>query len=128
LLELGWTKVMVRSAAHDLEIPVWDAPASPCLASRIEYGLPVTRERLAQVELAEGALRRAGITGDLRVRHRGDRASVEVAGEMLEEVERRWTELTTLLIPAGFHGITLDPRGYRRGSLLVLQSPTLATM
>lgn len=128
LLELGWDKAMVRSAALQLGIPVWDAPASPCLASRIEYGLPVTRARLAQVELAEGLLRRAGIRGDLRVRHRGSHASVEVAGEMLAEVERRWSELVALLAPAGFQTIALDPRGYRRGSLLVIQSPTLVTV
>lgn len=119
LLELGWTKAMVRDAARRLGIPVWDAPASPCLASRIAYGLPVTRDRLRQVELAEALLRGAGIQGDLRVRHRGERATIEVAPELLPAVGTRWSELLQLLEPIGFAAIELDPRGYRRGALLV---------
>ncbi len=119
LLELGWTKSMVRRAAQELGLSVWDAPASPCLSSRIAYGVPVTRERLRQVETAEAALRAAGVVGNLRVRHHGERATVEVDAEMLPGVQRRWQELAALLVPAGFTSIDLDSRGYRRGSLLV---------
>lgn len=126
LLELGWTKAAVREAARSLGIPVWDAPASPCLSSRIEYGLPVTRDRLQQVEKAEALLRAAGIDGDLRVRHRGEYASVEVSPNRLAEVRQRWAELARLLAPAGFDRIELDTLGYRRGSLLVTLSSTTA--
>jgi uncharacterized protein len=123
LLELGWTKAMIRQAAQELGIRMWDAPASPCLSSRITYGLPVTRERLRQVEVAEAALRAAGVVGDLRVRHHGPRASVEVDPALLPGLRARWHELKALLAPAGFTSIDLDPRGYRRGSLLVSLTP-----
>lgn len=119
LLELGWSKSTVRAAARELGIGIWDAPASPCLSSRIQYGLPVSRERLRQVETAEAILRDAGFDGDLRVRHRGDHGSIEVSMQRVAEVRRRWTELVTLLAPAGFARMELDPHGYRRGSLLV---------
>src|SRR6266576_1875508 len=80
LAEAGLTKPDVRWAAHALGLPVWDAPAAPCLSSRVAYGIPITSQRLAQVERAEAYLRELGVTGDLRVRHHGDRgaASIEV--------------------------------------------------
>jgi uncharacterized protein len=124
LAELGWTKPMIRATAQDLGLPLWNAPASPCLASRVQYGIAVTEPRLRQVELAEAILRGAGIEGDLRVRHRGDAASVEVGRDRLAEVAGRWPELERLLAPAGFLTITLDPQGYRRGSLLVSLTTT----
>src|SRR5205809_133606 len=73
LAEAGLTKADVRHAARELGLPVWDAPAAPCLSSRVAYGIPITSERLAQVERAEAYLRQLGVTGDLRVRHHGDR-------------------------------------------------------
>ena len=118
LAELGWTKAMIRSAALDLGLPTWDAPAAPCLSSRIQYGLAVTPERLRQVEAAEAILRRAGVRGDLRVRHRGDHASVEVAPEQVEALAGRWPALAPELLALGFGRVELDRRGYRRGSLL----------
>jgi len=73
LAETGLTKADVRHAARELGLPVWDAPAAPCLSSRVAYGIPITSQRLAQVERAERYLRELGVTGDLRVRHHGDR-------------------------------------------------------
>src|SRR3989440_10594915 len=73
LAEAGLTKADVRRAARALGLPVWDAPAAPCLSSRVAYGIPITSQRLAQVERAEAYLRELGVTGDLRVRHHGDR-------------------------------------------------------
>lgn len=118
LAELGWTKEMVRAAARALDLPVWDAPAAPCLSSRIQYGLEVTPERLRQVEAAEAFIRALGITGDLRVRHRGDEASVETAPAMRAGVEARWDTIAGYLGGLGFRSARLDPRGYRRGGLL----------
>ncbi len=118
LAELGWTKVRIRAAAQALGIPVWDAPAAPCLSSRIQYGLTVTTERLQQVEAAEALLRGLGVTGDLRVRHRGDLASVEVLPEAQALLEERWNEAEQGLHALGFRKAELDPRGYRRGGLL----------
>jgi uncharacterized protein len=118
LAELGWTKAMVRAAARQLGIPTWDAPASPCLSSRIQYGLEVTPDRLQQVEEAERIMRRFGVTGDLRVRHRGDCASVEVDPTQHPSLQRRWDEVAGALAALGFARLELDPRGYRRGALL----------
>ena len=66
-----------------LGLPTWDAPSAPCLSSRVTYGLAITPGRLRQIEDGEAYLRVLGVVGDLRVRHHGDRARIEVApGEM----------------------------------------------
>lgn len=118
LAELGWTKAMVRGAARELDLPIWDAPAAPCLSSRIQYGLEVTPERLQQVEMGEAFVRSLGIAGDLRVRHRGGEASVEVSPGMQARVEAQWEAISEYLLGLGFVSACLDRRGYRRGGLL----------
>ena len=121
-VELGWTKADVRAAARALGLPTWDAPAAPCLSSRIRYGLPVTAERLLQVELAEGLIRQCGVRGDVRVRHLGDTARVEVGAAERPLVESRWDEVLAGLCALGFAEAELDLQGYRRGSLLPIAS------
>lgn len=120
LAELGWTKAMVRAAARELDIPTWDAPAAPCLSSRLRYGLEVTPERLRQVELGEAHLRGLGFLGDLRVRHHGTRARVEVNLGELPLARARWAGIEARLVELGFEEAVLDPVGYRRGGLLVV--------
>ncbi len=120
LAELGWTKAMVRAAARELDIPIWDAPAAPCLSSRIRYGLEVTPERLRQVEQAEEHLRALGFRGDLRVRHHGVLARVEVSPAELPLAATRWEAIRARLGELGFADAELDPVGYRRGGLLTL--------
>jgi pyridinium-3,5-biscarboxylic acid mononucleotide sulfurtransferase len=120
LAELGWTKAMVRAAARALDIPTWDAPASPCLSSRVRYGIEITPERLDQVEQGEQWLRSIGVTGDLRVRHLGASARIEVLPEQQARVREHWLETERRFLELGFAGVELDPRGYRRGSLLAL--------
>ncbi len=118
LAELGWTKAMVREAARSLAIPIWDAPSSPCLSSRVRYGVEVTPERLRQVEDAETFLRSIGVEGDLRVRHLGDAASIEVDPAAMALVNSCWPSVVETLSALGFVRVDLDPDGYRRGSLL----------
>jgi uncharacterized protein len=118
LAEAGYTKDEVRAEARSLGIPVWDAPASPCLSSRVRFGLPVTRVRLGQVEAGEAVLRAAGVHGDLRVRHHGDEARIEVGPEEFATVRRARNQIGDLLLAIGFARVTLDLAGYRRGSLL----------
>lgn len=120
LAELGWSKADVRAAARELGIPIWDAPAAPCLSSRIRYGVRVTPERLAQVEQAEAMIRAAGVQGNLRVRHLGDSARVEVDPEERELMDEEWPLLEPRLLKLGFGSVTLDPAGYRRGAMLEL--------
>jgi uncharacterized protein len=121
LAELGWTKADVRAAAHALGIPTWDAPAAPCLSSRVRYGLPITPRRLAQVEHGEAFLRGLGIAGDLRVRHLGDSARIEVAPPEMDSVRDAWSAVEETFRNLGFATVELDPRGYRRGALLQLE-------
>jgi uncharacterized protein len=118
LAEAGLDKARVRAAARALGLPHWDAPASPCLASRIIYGLAVTRPRLAQIEAAEAELRALGVGGDMRVRHRGDEARIEVDPAAFPLVRAHGARLVARLGALGFRRITLDLAGYRRGSLL----------
>jgi uncharacterized protein len=122
LAELGWTKAAVRAASRTLGLPDWDAPAAPCLSSRVMYGLEITPERLRQVEDGEAFLRAVGVGGDLRVRHHGDRARVEVAADQMDGVREQWTAVEEFFAGLGFASVELDPAGYRRGGLLALAS------
>ena len=124
LADLGWNKVTIRGAARELGIPVWDAPASPCLSSRIQYGLAVTPERLRQVEAGEAFLRGLGVTGDLRVRHHGGRVRIEATEEGQEILRASRQRVEEYFLGVGIGEVEIDQRGYRRGGLLhVLSSP-----
>jgi uncharacterized protein len=118
LAEAAYTKADVRDAARALGLPNWDAPAAPCLSSRVLFGLSVTPERLHQVEQGEAALRAVGIEGDLRVRHRGREARIEVPESQFPLVRRHRVAIAERLLALGFDRVTLDLNGYRRGSLL----------
>lgn len=119
-LELRWTKEEIRAVARSLGLPIWDAPAQPCLSSRIRYGLEVTPARLRQVELGEACLRSLGVRGNLRVRHLGPVARVEVDAAMHALVESQWGRVVTRFEALGFD--TVELAGYRRGALLELVS------
>lgn len=118
LAEVGMTKAGVRLAARSLGVPSWDAPAAPCLSSRVRYGIAITPRRLQQVEAAEAWLRELGVTGDLRVRHLGEGARIEVEPRWIATLAGRLEEVRARLGALGFAAVELDPRGYRRGSLL----------
>lgn len=122
LAELGFTKDEIRELSRARGIPTWSQPSSPCLSSRLPYGTPVTVTRLSAVERAERALRTLGVSGNLRVRHHGETARVELD---LAELQRwsdddRSVELSDAVRAAGFEQVVLDPRGFRSGSLNVL--------
>ena len=118
LADAGLSKADVRDAARTLGLPIWDAPAAPCLSSRVRYGLQITPQRLNQVERAEAFLRELGVVGDLRVRHLGAAARIEVDPGWIPWVANRWSAVHSHLTTLGFGTVELDPRGYRRGSLL----------
>lgn len=122
LAELGFTKAAIRELSRARGIPTWSQPSSPCLASRIPYGTAVTADRLRRIELAEQALRDVGVTGDLRVRHHGDLARIElppdqVASWLTPDARRA---LRDAVRSAGYARVALDLRGFRSGSLNVL--------
>ncbi len=128
LAEAGLTKQDVRALAKAAGYPVWDRPAAPCLSSRVEYGREVTREVLAQVEQAEESLRQLGFR-ELRVRHHGELARVEIARHELPRAlsMEMLDAITAALKQAGFQYITLDCTGFRSGSMnALLSAETLA--
>jgi len=112
------TKPEIRTLARAAGLALADKPASACLSSRIEYGRAVTVENLAQVEQAEDALHALGFT-QVRVRHHGDLARIEIAREDLPRALSlaMLDRITAALRPAGFLYITLDTQGYRSGSM-----------
>jgi pyridinium-3,5-biscarboxylic acid mononucleotide sulfurtransferase len=116
LQEAGLTKSQIRALSLRSGLPTWDLPASPCLASRLPYGLAVTPERLRAVELAEDRLRAIGL-GEFRVRHHGDAARLETSPAELPAAIRGAAEIGGALGEAGFSVALLDVEGYRRGAL-----------
>lgn len=116
LADAGFTKGDVREAARTLGISVWDKPAAACLASRIPYGTPVTISTLRRVERAEAGLRALGY-GELRVRHYGDLARLEVPLERLGDVIASRRRVVSILHQAGYRYATLDLEGLRSGNL-----------
>jgi uncharacterized protein len=128
LADLGFTKDEIRRRSRALGLPTWQQPSSPCLSSRLPYGTPVTAERLRQVERAEQALRALGIEGDLRVRHHGDLARVELGREALAHwlAPDAAAQLGAAVRAAGFMRVALDLRGFRSGSLNVLHGVSAA--
>jgi uncharacterized protein len=86
----------------------------------VVYGLEITPRRLRQVEDGEAYLRSLGVTGDLRVRHHGDHARLEVSPDQMPRIREAWAAVATFFSGLGFAGVELDPAGYRRGGLLAL--------
>jgi uncharacterized protein len=118
LVDAGLTKAEIRMLARDAGLAVADKPASACLSSRIEYGRPVTAEALQQVERAEDALHALGFL-QVRVRHHGDLARVEIARtELPKALSLDVLDRITLGVrQAGFLYVALDTQGYRTGSM-----------
>jgi pyridinium-3,5-biscarboxylic acid mononucleotide sulfurtransferase len=117
LADAGLDKAAVRRVARALRLPCADKPAAPCLASRVPHHEPVTPEKLAQVELAEKGLRQLGFR-DLRVRHHGDVARVELPGEDIARATS--PELRDLVLAAvreaGFRFVAVDLAGIQSGA------------
>ncbi|HEX3460454.1 MAG TPA: ATP-dependent sacrificial sulfur transferase LarE [Acidimicrobiales bacterium] len=116
LVEAGFTKADVRAWSRALGLRTWDKPAAACLASRVPYGTPVTLGTLRSVAEAESGLRALGI-GQLRVRHYGDTARIEVMAEDLPVVVALREEVTAAVRAAGYRYVTLDLEGFRSGNL-----------
>jgi uncharacterized protein len=118
LADAGLGKTEVRALAKAAGLDVWDKPASACLASRLEYGRPVTHEALQQVEDAEEFLLTLGFR-QVRVRHHGEVARIEIArDEMQRALSMEMMErITAGVRAAGFLYVALDTAGYRAGSM-----------
>jgi len=116
LVEAGFTKAEVRAASRELGLRTWDKPAAACLASRVPYGTPVTLGVLDAVGRAESALHALGFR-DVRVRHYGDAARVELPlPDLARAIEER-DAVVTAVRAAGYAYVTLDLEGLRSGNL-----------
>lgn len=115
LVEAGFTKAEVRRWARRLGLRTWDKPAAACLASRLPYGSPVTLGKLRTVEAAERELRALGYR-DLRVRHYGDLARIEVPVDVVPTVAAD-PRVVDAVKAAGYRYVTLDLEGLRSGNL-----------
>jgi pyridinium-3,5-biscarboxylic acid mononucleotide sulfurtransferase len=123
LLEAGVGKEKVRAMARRLAVPSAEKPASPCLASRLPYGTPVTQRALAQVDRAERAVRALGF-GVLRVRHFGTLGRVELAADELTRALAQPAPVIAAVRGAGYRRAEISERPFRSGSLngLVIQT------
>lgn len=114
LVEASFTKADVRDLSRQLGLETWDKPAAACLASRLPYGTPVTLGRLSAVERAEAGLRGLGFR-ELRVRHHGEVARIEVPESDLDAVVAQRAAVLDAVRAAGYRWVALDLDGLRSG-------------
>lgn len=118
MMDIGLTKAEIRELSRRMNLPTAELPASPCLASRVAYGMEITEEKLAQVEKAEDFLRTLGFR-EFRVRHHGDIVRIEVGQvdipKITVEINRK--QIVSEFKELGFKYITLDLQGFRSGSM-----------
>ena len=125
LLEAGMSKSEIRAAARRLGLPNWNKPSFACLSSRIPHGTPVTVEALRQIEKAEAALKSLGFR-QVRVRHHGDVARIEVEEAELARLVAERARVTDAVRNAGYKFVAADLEGYSTGSLNRTWKPTSA--
>jgi uncharacterized protein len=118
LIEVGLSKSEIRELSKNQKLPTWSQPSSPCLSSRIAYGVPVTIERLSKIERGEEFVRRLGFR-EFRVRVHDELARLEIAPEEMERalnlnIAQKLAEKFRRL---GFKYVTLDLNGYRSGAM-----------
>lgn len=118
LAEVGFSKDEIRKQSNIHGIETWDKPASPCLASRIKYGVSVSVERLNVIEKGESILRDLGFT-EFRVRHHDELVRIELKKEEMNIAfnERVWTKMANDFKMLGFKYVTIDLHGFRSGAL-----------
>jgi len=116
LVEAGLDKAEVRALSRHLGLRTWDKPAAACLASRLPYGTPVTIGTLRSVAVAESGLRHLGFA-DLRVRHYGDLARLEVPVGVFGAVLAQRDAVVAAVKAGGYRYVTLDLEGLRSGNL-----------
>ena len=116
LMEAGFTKADIRAISRELGLPTWNKPSNACLASRVPYGTPITRERMQQIEQAERLLHNLGFT-QVRVRAHAEVARIEVEAENLPVLLENRLPIVEELRRLGFSYVTVDLEGYRTGSM-----------
>lgn len=118
LVEVSFTKNEIREVSKEWGLPSWDKPSAACLSSRVTYGLPITIERLGQIEKAEKLVKQF-CSGQIRVRHHGNIARIEVSPENIGIITNPNVakSIDKCLKEIGFTYVTIDLAGYRTGSM-----------
>jgi uncharacterized protein len=116
LLEAGMGKPEIRAAARELGLSNWNKPSFACLSSRIPHGTPVTAQALRQIEAAEAAVKSLGFS-QVRVRHHGDVARIEVDSTQIERLIAERESVVEAVRRAGYKFVSADLEGYATGSL-----------
>ena len=118
LLEAGLTKAEIREVSQQWGLPTWNKPSAACLSSRVAYGQPITLEKLKQIEQAELLIKQY-CQGQVRVRHHGNLARIEVAAEEVVRLANpeNAADIVRQLRALGFVFVTVDLAGYQTGSL-----------
>lgn len=118
LREAGMTKDLIRANSRAEDLPTWDKPAAPCLATRFPYDHPITDRDLQMVKKGESILRSEGLK-DLRLRVHSDVARLEVPtgliGHLIEDERRK--RVVAALKALGYRYVTIDLEGLRSGSM-----------
>ncbi len=118
LIEAEINKSEVRQLANHWQLPIWDKPATPCLSSRIAYGVAVTAERVQRVDQAESFLRGEFGLREFRVRHEAnDLARIEVPVSEISRIAESNHMIIQRFRELGFKYVTLDLEGFRSGSM-----------
>jgi uncharacterized protein len=119
LSEAGLSKAEIRQLSQQLGLPTWDKPAFACLASRVPYGYVITAEKLKQIDEAEIFLQSMGLCRQVRVRHHGAVARLEVDPKTFHDFidEENRIKITDYFKKLGFQFVALDLEGYAMGSL-----------
>ena len=115
LADCGLTKKQIRAIAKALDLPIWDRPSTPCLATRIPYGTPISLEKIKMVQTAEDYLSELGFQS-VRVRYDGRTARIEVRTDQINQLIVQREEILSFMKKAGFIHSTVDLEGYRQGS------------
>jgi uncharacterized protein len=112
LVDANLDKAEVRELSRHMGLPTWDKPALACLSSRIPHGTPITLQSLTQVDRAESFIRKFGVR-QVRVRHHGETARIEVEPRDFDLVRKRQDEIAAKLKALGFPNTVIDPDGYQ---------------
>src|SRR5437016_6314731 len=116
LVDAGLKKTEVRELSRQMGLPTWDKPALACLSSRIPHGTPITLQSLTQVDRAESFIRKFGVR-QVRVRHHGETARIEVEPRDFSLVRKHESEIAAHLYTLGFSSVEIDPDGYRTATV-----------
>tara|TARA_Y100001970_G_scaffold216823_1_gene265461 strand:+ start:8457 stop:9272 length:816 start_codon:yes stop_codon:yes gene_type:complete len=116
LIDAELTKKDIRLLSKKFNLPTWDKPAQPCLASRIPYGTPVSINALSKIGQAESSIRKLGFR-IIRVRHYNELAKIEIPLKDFKKFNKKKSEIQNIIIDCGYKSFELDENGFKSGNL-----------